>query len=111
MKTFIQLKDGIGFVCVNTSGETEGIEVPYGTGENYLNKAYINQEWVDAPLISFAEVNNNGSIIEIRRTRFISEVGNNPILTEEVKSNFRWVDGKWLDPEDVKINEGAQDNI
>jgi hypothetical protein len=32
MRTFIQLKDNVGFAAVNTSGETEGIEV-----ENSLN--------------------------------------------------------------------------
>jgi len=40
MKTFVQLKDGVGFAYVNTAGETDGIEVQYGTGEEYINKTH-----------------------------------------------------------------------
>jgi hypothetical protein len=29
MKTYVQLKDGIGFAFVNTDGDVEGIEVEF----------------------------------------------------------------------------------
>lgn len=111
MKTFVQLKDSIGFAYVNTVGDTEGIEVPYGTGEQYLNKMYSKGEWIDAPLIWFAEINYDGTIIEIKRTRFSSEIGNNPIITPEVKPNFKWIDGSWVDPLEGVQNEIQQDTV
>lgn len=98
MKTFIQLKDGVGFAVVNTAGETDGIEVDFGTGEQYLKKTYNNGEWQDAPLLWFAEINNDGSIIEIRKTYFSSDIGDNPILTPDISPNAKWINGKWINP-------------
>ena len=98
MKTFVQLKDNIGFAFINTDGHTDGIEVPYGTGEQYLKKAYNNGEWSDASLIWFAEINYDGSIIEIRRTYFSSEVGSNPLMTPDVKPNYKWINNQWVEP-------------
>lgn len=101
MKTFIQLKDNVTFAIVNTDGETEGIEVPYGSGEDYINKKYENGQWSDAPLIVYAEVNNEGRMIEIHRTYFESEVGNNPVLTSDIGYNFKWLNGEWVNPDEV----------
>jgi hypothetical protein len=47
MRTFIQLKDNIGWAVVNTPGETEGIEVDSGTGHFYIKKRYEDGAWVD----------------------------------------------------------------
>lgn len=99
MKTFIQIKDGVGFAYVNTIGETDGVEVEFGTGEEYLNKSYANNTWGDtAPFIWFAEINHNGSILELRKTRFISDVGNNPIITPDISPAAKWVNGQWVEP-------------
>lgn len=99
MRTFVQLKDGIGFATVNTDGETEGIEVEFGQGENFLKKAYNNGSWDPAPLIWFAEIGYDGSIIEIRRTYFPSEVGDNPILTPDIKPSAKWINNEWVQEE------------
>lgn len=101
MRTFVQLKDGVGFAVVNTEGHTEGIEVDSGTGEQYLKKSYDNGAWSDAPLIWYAEVNYDGSIIEVKKTYFISEVGDNPIFNFDIKPTFRWVNNEWIDPDKV----------
>lgn len=98
MKTFVQLKDGIGFAVVNTTGETEGIEVAYGTGEQYLKKTYKNGKWELADLIWFAEISYDGSIIEIRKTYYPSEVGDNPILTPDITSDSKYINGEWHKP-------------
>ena len=102
MRTFVQLKDGIGFATVNTEGETDGIEVEFGQGENYLKKIYNDGNWEPAPLIWFAEINYDGSIIEIRRTYYPSEVGDNPILTPDIKSSARWVNNEWVQEQHVE---------
>jgi hypothetical protein len=97
MRTFIQLKDGIGWASVNTTGEIEGaIEVDSGTGEQYIKKAYNNGEWSDAPLLWFAEIGYDGSIIEVRKTYFASEIGDNPILTPDIKPDAKWLNGEWV---------------
>ena len=103
MRTFIQLKDNVTFAIVNTDGETEGIEVPYGTGENFLKKKYQDGEWNDAPLITYAEVNSKGGIMEVRHTYFESEVGNNPTLNQDTDYSFKWVDGEWVANEIIDV--------
>lgn len=105
MRTFIQLKDGIGWASVNTTGEIEGaIEVESGTGDFYIKKKYENGVWSEADIIKFAEVNDDGSIIEIFRTYFPSEV-NGPVMTVETKSTSKWIDGSWVHTETVTPTE------
>ena len=92
MRTFVQLKDGIGWASVNTTGEIENaIEVEYGNGDFYIKKKYEDGVWSDAEMIKFAEINEDGSIIEIRRTYFSSEV-NGPIMLADTKNTSKWVD-------------------
>jgi hypothetical protein len=96
MRTFIQLKDGIGWASVNTTGEVEGsIEVESGTGDFYIKKKYEDGVWSEANIIKFAEINEDGSIIEIRRTYFLSEV-NGPIMNLDTKNSSKWVNGQWV---------------
>jgi len=96
MKTFIQLKDGIGWASVNTTGDVEGaIEVDSGSGDFYLKKKYENGVWSEASLIRFAEINDQGEIIEIKRTYYSSEV-TGPVMVDGVKSDSKWVDGVWV---------------
>jgi hypothetical protein len=98
MKTFIQLKDGIGWASVNTTGEIQGaIEVDSGTGDFYIKKKYDNGVWSEAELIKFAEINEDGDIIEIKRTYFSSEV-NGPIMDANTKTTSKWLDGDWVTP-------------
>lgn len=105
MRTFIQLKDGIGWASVNTTGEIEGaIEVESGTGDFYIKKKYENEVWSEADIIKFAEINDDGSIIEILRTYFPSEV-NGPVMTAETQSTSKWIDGAWVHTEAVTPTE------
>lgn len=98
MRTFIQLKDGIGWASVNTTSEIEGaIEVDSGTGDFYIKKKYDNGVWSDAELIKFAEINEDGDIVEIKRTYFSSEV-DGPIMDSDTKPNYKWIDGAWVEP-------------
>lgn len=96
MRTFIQLKDGIGWASVNTTGEIEGaIEVESGTGDFYIKKKYENGVWGDAELIKFAEINEEGAIIEINRTYFVSEV-NGPVIDSDTKPTSKWINDAWV---------------
>ena len=106
MRTFIQLKDGIGWASVNTAGEIEGaIEVESGTGDFYIKKKYENDVWSEAPVIRFAEVNDDGDIIEIRRTYYSSEV-TGPVMVDGVKADSKWVNGAWVN--NLRIEEVIQ---
>lgn len=98
MKTFIQLKDGVGWASVNTDGEVSGsIEVDSGSGDFYIKKKYIDGVWSDADIIRYAEVNEDGEIIEIKFTYYSSEV-NGPVMDANTKSNSKWINGSWESP-------------
>jgi hypothetical protein len=99
MKTFIQLKDGIGFAFIDTPNETDGIEVSFGTGESYLNKQLINDEWVEAPIIKYANLGTDGRIVEVLSTVFSSVVGDNPIIPEGLDLLSTWNGTSWVAPQ------------
>jgi hypothetical protein len=109
MKTYIQLKDGIGFATVVTPGDVDyssvahdGVEVATDNAEQFINKKYNSDgSWSDADLIYFAEVDANGFIVEIKRTYFSSLV-DGPILPNDFDGKSKWVDGAWT-PIDVFI--------
>jgi hypothetical protein len=102
MRTFIQLKDSVGWASVNTEGYIEGsIEVDSGTGDFYIKKRYEDGVWSDANLIRYAEINEGGDIIEIKNTYFSSEV-NGPIMNSDTNSNFKWINGEWVLPTAVE---------
>jgi hypothetical protein len=101
MRTFIQLKDGIGWASVNTAGEVEGaVEVESGTGDFYIKKKYENGVWSDAPSIKWAEIDENGVILEVKRSYFSSEI-DGPIMTPDVQVTSVWKNGRWTEPDPV----------
>jgi hypothetical protein len=111
MRTFIQLRDGIGFAHIFTEGEpdhsvtpdhTTAIEVT-GTDnpDQFLNKKYDEETktWSPAPIIYFAEVNQNGQIIEIGKTYFSHAIpAGRVIMPEGINSYWRYIDGDWVAP-------------
>jgi hypothetical protein len=101
MKTFIQLKDGIGFAFIDTPSDTDGIEVTFGTGESYIKKQLINDEWVEAPIIKYATLSEDGRITEVLSTVFTSIVGNNPVIPEGLDLASTWNGTAWVLPEVV----------
>ena len=114
MRTFIQLKDGIGWASVNTAGEIEGaIEVESGTGDFYIKKKYQDGVWSNAELIQFAHINNDGQIIERKNTYFTSEV-DGPLLDDSVDMAARFIDNQWVNPTTIEpivvVSSNATDN-
>lgn len=103
MKTFIQLKDNIGFAAVNTAGETDGIQVEFGTGDEYIGKLYSEGSWSIAPTIKYAIVDENGNIVELRQTKFSSDLGSWPQWNSEIPVTWKWNGDAWIDPNPVII--------
>lgn len=99
MRTFIQLKDGIGWASVNTTGEIEDcIEVEPGTGDFYIKKKYENGSWVEAPLIYFVTQLIDNMVHQVSSTVFSSDVTGD-IVSEDCK--YGWIknpDGTYSAP-------------
>ena len=110
MRTFVQLKDNIGWAVVNTSGETEGIEVEFGTGDSYIEKLYSNGQWSTTPTIIYAILNEDGSIVELRQTKFPSDLGSWPEWNSELPTTWKWIDGSWVDPNPI-IEESTTEEL
>ena len=90
MRTFIQLKNGIGFATLKvptyaapdhsiTPDDTTAIEVFTDNLDQFLRKRYNAEtnSWSDAPVLRYAEINELGEIIEIKHTVFEHETNNN----------------------------------
>jgi len=110
MRTFIQLRDGIGFAHIFTEGEpdhtvtpdhTTAVEVFTDNADQFLKKKYDEETktWTETPLIRWAEINEDGVPIEIRRTFFIHEVPHaSLIMPDEATPFWRLIDGVWTAP-------------
>ena len=108
MKHYLNLKDGVVFAHHQSEGEIESgeniIEVD-GNEDSYLNKKYENNQFIPASIIKYAILDSkNNAIVDIKQTYFISEVENNPIITDE-DVTFLWTwDGIKFNPP-VRIKE------
>lgn len=112
MRTFIQLRNNIGFAVLTTNGSepdhsvtpdhTTAIEVTgHENPDSLLKKQYNpeSQTWSDATIYRVAEINSLGDIVEIRRTVFQHEIDSDTIMMPE-NVDFRWkyIDGEWVEP-------------
>ena len=119
MRTFIQLRDGIGYATLTTpEGEpdhtvtpdhTTAIEVFTADPDQFLKKKYneSTKTWSDAEVLFWAEIAHNGAIMQINKTVFKHEI-DGPLLTPEVEPHWKWLDSKWvapLTPEEVRAAE------
>jgi len=104
MKHFVQLKDGVVFAFHSSSTEVDIpgdniIEVSEN-GEEYLNKKYENGNFVDAPIIKYAilDENNDNTVVSIESTKFASEVKGQIINNDDVKVLWRWNGSEFVAP-------------
>jgi hypothetical protein len=115
MRTFIQVRDNVGFAVIHTTGEldhtvtpdhTTAIEVFTSDADQFLKKKYdpTTQTWSDAPILRYAEINSAGEIIEIKRTVFEHEVDKDTkLMDDHVTAAYVWKDGQWLSPLEVVV--------
>jgi hypothetical protein len=78
MKHFVQLKDEVVFAYHSSSTEVDIpgdniIEVDQD-GEALLNKKYVNGSFVDAPVIKYATLDSNNTVVALNETVFSSDV-------------------------------------
>jgi hypothetical protein len=112
MRTFIQLRDGVGYATIITPTDapdhtvtpdhTTAIEVT-GTDnpDQFLKKKYDadTKSWSEAPIIRLAEINSQGDIIEIKYTVFTHEIDHDTKLMEADTTTWhKWLDGEWVLP-------------
>lgn len=117
MRTFIQLKNGIGYATVNTTGEpdhsitpndTNAVEVFTDNPEQFLKKIYNSETntWLDAPIIRFSEINEFGDLIEIKTTVFIHEVPQSSVqLPNEANMFWKFINNEWISPQFIEPAE------
>lgn len=125
MKTFIQLRDGIGFAVVHTHGEpdhsvtpdhTTAIDVTGHNDPESLLKQIYNAEtktWSPAPVFKIADIGRLGDIVEIRRTVFTHEIDEDSVLMpEDVDFRYRYINGEWVAPvfHPEVVNPSLEDN-
>ena len=68
-------------------------------GDRYFKYDALTNTWLDAPVIRYAELNENGVPIEIRRTVFAYTLPNEAvIMPNEADGSWRVIDGEWVAP-------------
>jgi hypothetical protein len=87
MKHFVQLKDDVVFAYHSSSTEVDIpgdniIEVDQD-GEAFLNKKYVNGSFVDAPVIKYATLDSNNTVVSLKETFFSSEVPSSAKIADD----------------------------
>ena len=100
MSTWIQLKDGVAFAYVETSGYIEGaILLDDSTSwDNVKAKKYESGSWVEAPLIYFVTQLKDNVVNQTNSTVFSSDVTGDIVSADCV---FGWIkneDGSYSEP-------------
>jgi hypothetical protein len=111
MRTFIQLRGGVGYATITTPTDepdhsvtpdhTTAIEVFTENADQFLKMQYDaeTKSWSEAPLIRWAEINQHGVPIEIGRTVFLHEVPSNAhIMPDGVDGSYKFIDNEWVAP-------------
>jgi hypothetical protein len=111
MRTFIQLRNGIGYATLVTPNDspdhtvtpdhTTAVEVFTDNPDQFLKMKYDaeSNSWSPAPIFRYAEINERGEIIEIKRTVFEHEIDHDTKLMNDDTTNLhKWIDGEWKAP-------------
>lgn len=100
MKYFVHLKDDIVFAHHSSSTEVDIpgdniIEVP-SDGSTYLLKKHVNGDFVDAPEIKYAIIDED-TVVGIEKTIFSSDVKGPIITNPAVKVLWTWNGSEFSD--------------
>lgn len=110
MRTFIQLRDGVGYATLNTPNEqpdhtvtpdhTTAIEVFTDNADQFLKMKYDaeTKSWSSAPLIIYGVLDELGNIIEIARTVYAHEAEGHVLIPEDFQRDWQWVNNEWVKP-------------
>lgn len=111
MKTFIQLRNGVGYATLTTPTDapdhtvtpdhTTAIEVFTDNPEQFIKMKYNSEtnSWSEAPIFRYAEINERGEIIEIKRTVFEHEIDHDTkLMNTDTTSLHKWIEGNWVAP-------------
>lgn len=87
MKHFVQLKDDVVFAYHSSSTEVDIpgdniIEVDQD-GEALLKKKYVNGSFVDAPVIKYATLDSNNTVVALNETFFSSDVPSSAKIADD----------------------------
>jgi len=105
MKHYAQLKDNVVFALHSSSNESsvfgDNIVEIEAEDENLLNKKYVNGEFVNAPIIKYAilDESNDNTVIGIESTYFSSDVKGPIIEDSSVKVLWKWNGESFIAPE------------
>ena len=108
MKYFVHLKDDVVFAHHSSSTEVDIpgdniIEVP-SDGSAYLLKKHVNGDFIDAPEIKYAIIDED-TVVGIEKTIFSSDVKGPIITNPAVKVLWKWNGSEFLDTEKPVIHD------
>jgi hypothetical protein len=109
MKNYVQLKDGIVFAAHQSQFDVDdsgpNVWLVEEDASDKLNKAYNTntRTFSDAPLIKYALLDSNNTVVRILSTVFSSEV-NGPIITNDsVKVLSTWDGENFIPNETIPV--------
>lgn len=107
MKYFVHIKDDVVFAWHQSSTEVDipgdNIFEVASADDSVLNKKFINGEFINAPLIKYAvlDEDNDNTVIGIEKTYFSSDV-KGPVITDNaVKVLWKWNGTEFVSPDTV----------
>ncbi|MEY4331307.1 MAG: hypothetical protein RLZZ196_45 [Bacteroidota bacterium] len=103
MPNWVQLKDGVAFAYVNSSGIVENSIMLEDSidPESIMAKKYQDGEWVDAPLIYFVEEMLGNKVLRTNSTVFASDVTGD-IIGPDVKAMWTKTEsGEFIPPANI----------
>lgn len=111
MRTFIQLRNGVGYATIVTPANepdhtvtpdhTTAVEVFTENPEQFLKMQYNaeTKTWSEAPVIRYAQINSYGDIVEINYTVFEHEIDHDTkLMNDDTTTLHKWIDGEWVAP-------------
>jgi hypothetical protein len=103
MRHYVQLKDGVVFAAHQSTSEVDdsgpNVWAVDEDGSDKVGKLYDNGNFSDAPVIKYAKLDEDGTIISIEKTVYSSEVGDNLVISNpDVKVLWKWNGSDFIAP-------------
>jgi len=102
MKHYVQLKDGIVFAAHSSPNSVDdsgpNVWEVETDGSDKLGKLYTDGQFSDAPVIKYATVDSNGTVIYINETVYSSQVTGPIITSNDVAIFWTWDGTNFIPP-------------